>query len=202
MKTKRIQFLLFVVTIGWTTLSAQEQDRISLGPRGGLNFSGITHVDESQTVTGVVLGLTTTYSLSQHSGLTLDVLYSVEGYKAPFEEYHLRYLQVPLYIDYFAGKLGDRFRPKVYIGMAPSFFLGGTLNNLDLNKRYWNKFLVSASGGVGFNYRIASRIWLNTDARAFIGLSDIRHKNYNVGASLQPRTVQVSLGLAYGLARL
>jgi outer membrane protein W len=184
------------------TTQAQSEDRFSLGPRGGINFSNVTNVDESQSVTGVVLGLTTTYSLDQHSGLTLDVLYSVEGYKAPFENYDLRYLQIPIYFDYFFGQLGDRFRPKIYLGASPSFFLSGTLNELDVNEPYYNKFLIHATGGLGFNYRVANRIWLNTDARYFLGLSDIRSENFNDGDAIQPRIFQLSLGLAYGLAKL
>ena len=202
MKTKKIMVILAVIALGWIHPAAQPRDRFSIGPRGGVNFSGITNVEESQTITGTVLGLTSTYSLNEHSGLTLDVLYSVEGYKAPFENYKLRYLQVPLYFDFFAGKLGDRFRPKVYVGASPEFFLGGTLNELDVNKRYFNKFLISATGGLGFNYRLVSRVWLNADARAFIGLSDIRAKNYNSGDPLHPRTTQITLGLAYGLSKL
>jgi hypothetical protein len=98
--------------------------------------------------------------------------------------------------------LGDRFRPKFYVGPVASFWLGGTLNELDANDAFFNKFIVSASGGAGFNYRVANRIWLNTDLRAILGLSDIRHKNFTGGDAIQPRNVQVSLGLAYGLAKL
>jgi hypothetical protein len=182
-------------------LNAQE-DRFSIGPRGGINFANVTNVDESESITGVVLGLTTTYSLAEHSGLTLDILYSVEGYQAPFEEYKLRYLQVPLYFDFFLGELGDRLRPKAYVGIAPGFFLGGTLGGLDVNERFFKKFLIAGSGGVGFNYRLVDRVWLNTDVRAFIGLSDIRHKDFDAGDPILPRNVQLSLGVAYGLAKL
>jgi outer membrane protein W len=202
MSTKRILFIVLMITTSWIASNAQIKDRWSIGPRGGVNFANVTNVEESQSITGVVLGLTTTYSLNENSGLTLEALYSVEGYKAPFSEYHLRYLEVPLYFDYFFGQLGDRFRPKVYVGVAPAFYLGGTLNDLNNNDEYFNKFLISATGGLGFNYRIANRIWLNTDLRSFIGLSDIRAKNFNEGDSVNPRIVQVSLGLCYGLSKL
>jgi hypothetical protein len=202
MKTGKIMLILFLIVTCFISAFAQEKDRISIGPRGGINFSNVTHVDESQSVTGVVLGLTTTYSLAAHSGLTLDVLYSVEGYKAPFEKYKLRYLQVPFMINYFFGEVGQAFRPKIYVGASPAFFLGGTLNELDVNDPYYNSFVLNAVGGLGFNYRVGNRIWLNTDLRAFMGLSDIRSKNFNMGESINPGTVQVSLGLAYGLAKL
>jgi|GEM_PF-959309 len=202
MSTKRIMFILVMITTCWFTSQAQIKDRWSLGPRGGVNFANVTNVEESQSITGAVLGLATTYSLNENSGLTLEALYSVEGFKAPFDEYRLRYLEVPLYFDYFFGHLGDRFRPKVYAGIAPAFFLSGTLNELNVNNDYYNKFLVSITGGFGFNYRLSNRIWLNTDLRSFIGLSDIRSKNFNEGDPINPRVIQVSLGLMYGLTKL
>ena len=202
MSTKRILFIILMITTAWFSSQAQVKDRWSIGPRAGVNFANVTNVEESQSITGLVLGLGTTYSLNENSGLTLEALYSVEGYKAPFDEYRLRYLEVPLYFDYFFGKLGDRFRPKVYVGVAPSFFLSGTLNELNVNNDYYNKVLISFTGGLGFNYRLSNRIWLNTDLRSFIGLSDIRAKNFTEGDAVNPRIVQLSLGLMYGLTKL
>ena len=202
MKTTKVVLALLMTVLTFSQLNAQGKDRISIGPRGGVNISNVTNVDESQTVTGLALGLTSTYSFNERTGLTLDVLYSVEGYKAPFEKYKLRYLQVPVYFDFFFGKLGNRFRPKVYAGASPAFFLGGTLNELDINQPYYTKVIIHATGGLGFNYRIANRIWLNTDARAFIGLNDIRQNEVATGSGVYPRTFQFTLGLAYGLSKL
>lgn len=202
MKTTKIVFALLMTLFAFIQLNAQGNDRISIGPRGGVNISNVTNVEESQAVTGLVLGLTSTYSFNERTGLTLDVLYSVEGYKAPFEEYKLRYLQVPVYFDFFFGQLGNRFRPKVYAGVSPAFFLGGTLNELDINQPYYSDIIFHVTGGIGFNYRISNRIWLNSDARAFIGLNDIRQVDVATGDAVNPRTYQFSLGLAYGLAKL
>jgi outer membrane protein W len=185
-----------------TSIFAQSKDRFSIGPRAGINLANVTNVEESESITGLVLGLTSTYSLAEHSGLTLDVLYSVEGYQAPFEEYKLKYIQVTIYFNYFFGELGDRFRPKVMAGIAPSFFTGGTLNELDVNDRFFRKFLIAGSLGAGANYRVANRIWLNADARYFLGLNDIRGNQFDEGDGIFPRTLQLSLGLAYGLAKL
>jgi outer membrane protein W len=202
MKTTKIFLTLLCAVFAWSAAQAQSKDNISIGPRGGVNFANVTNVDESESITGLVLGLTSTYSFNERTGLTLDVLYSVEGYQGPFEEYRLRYLEIPVYFDVFFGELGNRFRPKVYAGVSPSFFLGGTLNELDVNETYFKNFLLNATGGVGFNYRIANRIWLNTDLRGFWGLSDIRDDDYVTGDPIKPRNAQLTLGLAYGLAKL
>lgn len=202
---KRFNQLVIVALMlfGSVGLTAQSQDRFSIGPRAGVNFSTVSNIgDEAESVTGLLLGLTSTYSLNENTGLTLDVLYSSEGYQRPFEEVRLRYLQVPIYFNYFFGELGDRFRPKVYVGAAPGFFLGGTVNELDVNKDYFNSAVISVTGGLGFNYRIANRIWLNTDLRSFIGLSDIRDKSETEGDAQKPSTVSLSVGLAYGLSKL
>ena len=202
MKPRKIILILMVMITGLISLQAQSEDQWSIGPRGGVNFANVTNVNESQSITGVVLGVTSTYSFNENNGLTLEALYSVEGYKAPFTEYHLRYLQIPIYFDYFFGQLGERFRPKIYAGVSPGFYLGGTLNDLDTNDEYFNKFLFALSGGLGFNYRIGNRIWLNTDLRSFIGLSDIRHESVSEGEAIYPRNVQLSLGLCYGFGKL
>lgn len=202
MKTTKIFLTLLCTVLALSFAQAQGKDRISIGPRGGINLANVTNVDESETITGLVLGVTSTYSFNERTGLTLDVLYSVEGYQAPFETYKLRYLQVPVYFDFFFGQLGHRFRPKVYAGVSPAFFLGGTLNELDVNETFYNSFILHATGGIGFNYRIANRIWLNTDVRGFWGLGDIRDEEFASGDAVQPRNVQLTLGLAYGLSKL
>lgn len=201
MNFKQVMLTCSIIIAGSLSLQAQSQDRFSIGPRAGVNISTMSNVgDESESVTGIVLGLTSTYSFNENTGLSLDILYSNEGFQIPLNEYKLRYLQVPIYFNYFFGELGDRFRPKVYVGAAPGFFLSGTLNELDVNKDIYNKFVVSVSGGLGFNYRIANRIWLNTDLRSFIGLSDYRDEIQ--GDTRKPSTIQFSLGLAYGLSKL
>jgi len=202
MKTTRIIFTLLLTVFGLPEMEAQSEDRFSIGPRVGINLANVTNVDESQSITGLVLGVTSTYSFTQNFGLTVDALYSVEGYKAPFENYHLRFIHIPVYFDYFFGKLGERVRPKIYAGLSPAFFTSGTLNELDVNETYFNKFILHATGGAGFNWRVANRIWMNADVRAFFGLDDIRIDEYAVGDPIQPRNVQLSLGFAYGLAKI
>jgi len=202
MTTKKMMLVWMLVASCSMLSFAQNQDRWSIGPRAGVNLANVTHVEESQSISGAVFGITSTYSFSEHTGLTLEALYSVEGYKAPFTSYKLRYLEVPVMFDYFFGELGQRFRPKVYVGISPSFYLSGTLNELDVQNDYWRHFNGNLVGGVGFNWRMANRIWLNTDVRSFIGLSDIRDQDFLEGESIKSRMVQLSLGLCYGLSKL
>ncbi|HZV70337.1 MAG TPA: porin family protein [Saprospiraceae bacterium] len=187
----------FAITL--TQLKAQ--DDFSLGPRVGLNFASVSHVEDSKSLIGLALGLTTTYSINESSGLTLDILYSGQGYKINDDDVKVNYLQIPLYFDIFFGDLGESFRPKVYVGVAPHFLLGAKVNDLDVKDQF-NSINFAVSGGLGFNARVASRIWLNTDLRAFLGLNDIRDKTIQVGDKVTASSVQFSLGLAYGLSKL
>jgi outer membrane protein W len=129
-------------------------------------------------------------------------LYSGEGYALDGNDLHLNYLQIPIYFDLFFGQLGDKFRPKVYAGFAPGFLLNAKNNDVKVNKDVFNSVNLALSGGLGFNYRLASRVWLNTDLRAFLGLNDIRDKSLQNGDKNANSTIQLSLGLAYGLSKI
>lgn len=201
MKTKML-LLAAMILFGIEATYAQVKDQISIGPRVGVNFSNVSNVDNSESVTGLLLGLTSTYSISERSGITLDILYSSEGYKLGSDELKIHNLQIPIYFDVFFGELGSAFRPKVYVGVVPGFFLDAKFNDNESNKDFYNGFLFGASGGLGFNYRMASRIWLNTDLRANIGLIDIREDTGLDNDLLADRTFSLSVGLAYGLSKL
>ena len=202
MATKKILFVLALICTCWLGSYAQEQDRWSIGPRVGVNWANVTNVDDSKALTGLVLGPTITYSLNENTGITFDILYSSEGYKVDEDEFKVRYLQIPLYYDFFFGELGTAFRPKVYVGIQPGFFLNAKTNDTENPDDFYNKFVLGIGGGLGFNLRVANRVWLNTDLRSNIGLSDVRANDFQTGDDIKPRTVQLSLGLCYGFSKL
>ncbi len=190
--------LVFLSSL-FTVYQLNAQDKFSIGPRVGLNFSNVSNVDNSKSLTGLALGLTSTYSISEGSGITVDLLYSGEGYKLGDNELKISYLQIPIYFDLFFGALGDAFRPKVYIGVAPEFLLNAKINDVKQDKDQFNSVNFALSGGLGFNLRVASRIWLNTDLRAFLGLNDVDKQRADKHAI---SNIQFSLGLAYGISKL
>lgn len=195
---KGIILVVFASLLSMYQVNAQ--DNFSLGPRVGLNFSNVSNVDNSKSLTGLVAGLTTTYSISEGTGLTVDALVSHEGYEISDVENRLTYLQIPILFNIFLGELGDAFRPKVYAGVVPGFLLGAKVNDVKVNKDGLNSFNLGIGGGLGFNTRVASRIWLNADLRAHLGLSDIVENNNGDKAALS--NIQPSIGLAYGLSKL
>jgi hypothetical protein len=199
MKIKMTLFVIGLLLFGVNMTNAQIGDQTSIGPRIGVNFSNVSNVDDSESLTGLAIGLTSTYSISEATGLTVDLLYSGEGFKSNGNEHRLNYLQLPIYFDLFFGELGNKFRPKLYAGLVPGFLLNAKLNGTKVED-FYNTFNVAVSGGGGFNLRVGNRIWLNTDLRAFLGLSDIRQETS--GDKNANSNIQLSVGLAYGLNKL
>ena len=194
--------ILVLLSSLFTGYQLNAQDKFSIGPRVGVNFSNVSNVDNSESLTGLALGLTSTYSINEGSGITVDLLYSGEGYKDGNDELRLNYLQIPIYFDLFFGELGTPFRPKVYLGFAPGFLLSAKANDVIDFKDETSSINFALSGGLGFNYRVANRIWLNTDLRAYLGLNDVRDEAFRVGDKITNNTYQFSLGLAYGISKL
>jgi hypothetical protein len=194
-----VLFVISLVLFGSGMANAQIGDQTSIGPRIGVNFSNVSNVDGSESLTGLAIGLTSTYSISEATGLTVDLMYSGEGYTLDGNDLKLNYLQIPIFFDLFFGELGDKFRPKVYAGLTPGFLLSAKQNDNDV-KASINGFNIAAAGGLGFNYKVGNRIWLNTDLRAFLGLSDIRQDV--IGDKVANNNIQLSIGLAYGLSKL
>jgi len=199
MNINKLLFASCLILLGTGAANAQIGDQTSIGPRVGINFSNVSNVDGSEALTGLAIGLTGTYSISEKTGLTIDLLYSGEGYKLNSDELRLSYLQIPIFFDLFFGELGEKFRPKVYAGIQPGFLLDSKNNGNDVEDVF-NSFNVAVGGGLGFNYRVGSRIWLNTDLRAALGLSDIREDA--IGDKVANSNIQLSLGLAYGLSKM
>ena len=197
--------LLVLIASLFSVFQLNAQDHFSLGPRAGVNFSNVCHIDNSKSLPGFVGGLTSTYSINESSGLILDILYSQEGYKDKTlgdNDIHFSYLQIPVYYSHFFGKLGESLRPKVYIGLEPGFLLHVKVNDEDADKGQFKTFNLALSGGLGFNARVANRIWLNTDLRGMLGLMDIRQNAPETKKDIHAlNNIQLSLGLAYGISK-
>jgi len=189
MKPTVFLLLLFLPTL----LSAQLKNRLSIGPRAGVNFSTVDR-ENTEGATGLLLGLTSTYSLNESSGITIDALYSSEGFEENGRTTDLALLRIPVLYNVFFGQLGENLRPKIYLGGAPGFLLKAEENGVEVENEYSN-LVLDLAAGAGFNYRLASRIWLNTDARLGLGLTSFKENNDDY----KNLTIQISLGVAYGL---
>lgn len=193
--------ILVCLTSLLSVFQLNAQDRFSIGPRVGLNFSNVSNFDDTKSRTGLAIGLTSTYSINEATGITVDLLASHEGFESGGNDTKLTYLQIPILFNVFLGELGEKFRPKVYAGIVPGFLLGAKLNDAEINKDQFNSLNLALGGGVGFNARVANRIWLNADLRAYLGLNDI-YENEIGGEKHSLSTIQPSIGLAYGISKV
>lgn len=174
------------------------QSNFSIGPRIGVNFSNVSDPEEAELLTGLVLGLTSTYSINENSGITVDALYSREGYEIVGTGINLNYLRIPVLYNIFFGELGQKFRPKVFLGPQLGFLMTAKVGESDI-KYDMNKFSFGLGAGLGFNYRIGSRVWLNTDLRSYFDLNKISDNAIDYPEEPRIRNIQLSVGIAWGL---
>lgn len=167
----------------------------SIGPRVGVNFSTLNSDNSNfQNNTLLVAGITSTYSISEHSGIGVDLLYSGEGAEGNVGNIALNYIRVPIMFQYFFRDLGDDFRPKIYAGVAPGFLVNAEVGEREVIDNY-NKFDFGGTAGLGFHYRLGRTSWLNTDLRYLHGFSSVT----DATPDLTNRHVQLSLGVSFGI---
>lgn len=149
------------------------------------------------------------YSHSEHIGFSIDVLYSMEGGRYQQTngneiDLDLQYLRVPIKFAYFFRDFDKDFRPKVTIGPSLGFLIDDKLdynqssssnqsNVLTHFDKGYNGFDLGGTASIGFNERLADRIWLNVDAYYYQGFLDVGTMNhYNANFGLRA-------GVAFGL---
>jgi len=190
-----IGFVLFAIGPLYGQLNS---NNFSIGPRLGVNYSNITNPEEAESLAGLVAGLTSTYSINQHSGITLDLLYSGEGYQNVDTKLRLNYMRIPLLYNVFFGELGQSFRSKVFLGPQAGFLLSAESGTTDVKENMKN-FAFGIGAGLGFNYQLKDRMWLNTDLRSFFDLTDLRDNPPSSSDKNAIRNIQLSIGIAFGL---
>ena len=226
---KKVLVLLLLAAV--TNVNAQSDAEFKFGPRVGVNLANLSDVDDSKIKTGLVAGGYMVYSFHEHFGVSLDLLYSMEGakFKSTFtapgiiqtseNTLTLSYLRVPLLLNVFFGELGNPIRPKLMVGPAIGFLLavenksedrtdtGGVITTettTSSSKKGYNSTDFGAVAGAGVNIRLADRLWLDTDLRYYIGASELYSGDNNANNdNNKPKNqhLQVSLGLGIGLNR-
>lgn len=194
--------ILFIIAIIITSTGASfgqlTNSNFSIGPRVGVNFSNVSNPDQAELLTGLAAGLTSTYSINENSGITVDLLYSGEGYKIGDTKTNLNYLRIPILYNIFFGELGQALRPKVFLGPQVGFRMSAESGGTSI-KENTKGVSLGLGAGLGFNYRINDRMWLNTDLRSFFDLNDYRDNPPSSDDKSAIRNIQLSVGIAWGL---
>lgn len=202
-----------ILTIGvavFTFSAAFSQDApttdtkiFSIGPTVGFGHTGIRNTDEiDQFKAYWNAGIILNYSTSEHVGFAANVLWSREGGLVERSsdgiqsDLTLQYIRVPLKFAYFFGEFKNDFRPKVTIG--PTFgFLVDAHNDMEDTGRsdvmdFYEAFDFGMNASLGFNWKLAENMWLNTDLGYYTGFRAIRSNQYNSNFGL-------NVGIAFGL---
>lgn len=204
---KPLILLCFALALVTHTFAQLTGENFSIGPRVGVNFAKFTNVDNADSKSGLVAGITSTYSINTRSGVTVDLLYSREGSETETTqqiETGLDYLRLLLAYDIFFRDQEDNFRPKIYIGpnlgllLAANNKIEGAENEIDVKDNY-NTIDVGLTLGAGFNFRVGGKSWLNVDGRFQPGLTNIINNKPSGVDAIRNQNFQVSVGLAFGL---
>ena len=148
----------------------------SIGAKGGFGHSFLTPYKNTIFCPSWDAGISAIYSVREHWGVGLDVIYSAEGAKFEYlrptgETYdiqqRLNYVRVPVKAIYFFNKYDDNFRPKVALGPTLGILVS------EENSKDASTIDLGANLTLGFNYRIARGIWINVDATYYQGFLDV-----------------------------
>ena len=175
----------------------------SIGPSMGFGHTGIRNTSGTDIFKGNWnAGIIINYSTMKHTGLSADILWSMEGGRVKSGGYEtdlsLQYIRVPLRFAYYFGDFEDNFRPKITIGPSMGFLLNATSDSnapgtsrADVTTSY-NRFDIGGIASLGFNLKLAQNIWLNADFNYYTGFRSIRTNQYNSNFGLR-------MGVAFGL---
>jgi Outer membrane protein beta-barrel domain len=162
--------ITIVTALAFISVTPMISQTLSIGPVVGLNVSKFTANTASENLVGMSIGALANYSIDEHVGLSAKLLFSQLGSKYTNSSTitKLNYLQMPISLVYYFGDAGNKFRPKIYAGP----YFGTLLGARDENKNEivdgagngpFKKHDIGGQFGLGFNYLLKSRTWLNVD---------------------------------------
>jgi hypothetical protein len=209
--------LISAVLITGTILTGNQllaQDNLSIGGTAGFGHTWLSDAEDSKYQPAGNLGFTLTYSTLSNWGFGADLKWSIEGGKSSpgniTNTTRLDYVRIPLRAIYFFGDRGNALRPKIFAGPSFGFLIGGkneTTTNIGGSnvtvetkaKDFAKSFDFGIGAGVGFNYRLVDRTWLNADIGYYHGLLDviedpnIEQRNRNIG---------INVGITVGIGQV
>jgi len=183
---------------------SQETERtsiFSIGPAVGFGHTGIRNMGGTDQFkehweAGVIMN----YSQWEHFGLGADILFSTEGGRAENDnretDLTMQYIRVPVKFTYFFRDMDEAFRPKITVGPSMGFLTEAHQHiegeETTTVTSSFEKFDFGLHAGIGFNYKLGTNLWLNTDIGYYNGLTQVYPNRFN-------RNLALKVGLAFGL---
>lgn len=198
-----IKYFAFVSLIFFGVSTAVAQTT-SFGPMLGTNITTLSNIPNAKNTAGLSIGGFFNQSVNEHFGINVKALFSQFGtaYENSTVKNRLNYFQVPVSAVYYLGNSGNRLRPKVFAGLY-----GASLTNSDENndnsivvngQTDYKSFDAGGQLGLGFNYRVRPRSWLNVEVgytQGFVGVSEFQ------GDNLRNQGYNVNVGLSFALIK-
>ena len=193
---KKITTLIIAMSLIITVSNAQ---KVSIGPKLGVNFSTLSDLEGAESRVGLQAGGFLVYSIVEHFGISIDVVYSQQGANSKINgsDLHLDYIQLPLLANIFFNQYGDDFRPKITIG--PAVGILASAKGPFVEKDDFNSTDFGFVAGLGFNYKVGEKKWLNVDARYGMGASEI-FKEDIPGLDVKNSYFSITVGLGFGVS--
>lgn len=178
------------------------QENVSIGPIAGVSISNLRgDIGITKWKPGFTIGGFYNYSSNSGLGVSGQVLFTQLGADAEANDDYARlnYIQVPILLTYFLGKYGTKVRPKIFIGPHVNFLLNaqnkrGDNLNADVNDKEIRGIDAGLTAGLGLNFKLKNKIWLNADVRYGLGLVDIAQRE---NRKLHNQNFGVNLGVSF-----
>jgi outer membrane protein W len=195
---KKIYLLLAIMFCSISVINAQT---LSIGPVAGINASKFSSSNNSENKIGLSLGAFANYSVNEHLGINAKLLFSERGsnYSTSNASVRLKYIQMPISLIYYFGEIGQKLRPKVYAGP----YFGTLFSAIDQNKNdiidangndVFKKLDIGGQIGLGFNYSLKSRTWLNLDLGYGQSFTDITESD---ATNEHNKAFLISVGISF-----
>lgn len=196
---RNISFAIITTLVfGFTTSQAQTT---SIGPVLGINVSTFTAEPNTKPLVGFTAGGFINHSIEEHFGINAKLLYSQLGSAYTFNTdiNRLHYIQVPVSGVYYFGNNGQKFRPKISVGLYGGSLLSANHKSGDNvvandGSPYYKKGDFGGLLGAGFNYLVGSKTWLNFDAGYQAGFVDVTTSN---ATDFKNKGFTITLGLSF-----
>jgi len=189
--------LVLTGLLGCLGLIGFAQSKFSLGVVGGASHSYVSTYENNRFNPCWNAGIRAVYGPGEHWAMSMDVLYSREGYyqnrlRGGTTFSNLDYIRVTDRATYFFRPYTVNFRPKVSLGPSVGFLV----DQESPNGEEARPVDFGMQGSLGFNVRLVKEVWLNFDAAYYQGLVDV-YKRPAGGHDLNGR-MGVDLGVTFG----
>lgn len=205
MKTRMFKSMMWVFVCTVCIMPFATAQRVSFGPMIGANFANISDVPNAEVNGGLSAGVFLNFSIDENFGIGIKGLFSQLGTNVENSntEMNLNYIQIPISGIYYFGERGDAFRPKVFLGPYVGFLLGANDQNgneilgISGNDAF-NTLDFGGQIGLGFNYSMQDRGWINVDAGFSGSLANITDNN---SLNHKNRSIFLSVGYSFPISQ-